>query len=314
MNDELLIKYLLNESNSEENDEVRHWLALSQENATYLAQLERIWVESKTLGVKSEVDVNAAWSKFKSRANEVPTVKLKPLTTWMRIAAVFVVAIGSLGLYTVFKAGGYTDLNANNQVFSQVLPDGSELTLNRFSHIKFANNFKSNRSIQLDSGDVFFNVAKDKSKPFVIKIDKIAVEVVGTSFNIKHLKQQTEVVVESGIVKVSLGGSEVMLHKGEKVLIPKGATKLAKTLVNNQLYNYYRTNLFIADNTPLAVLAAVLSEAYGSTIEIDESVKDLTISTTLQYRKTLDENLEIIRGTLDKLKIKRNQNQIILSY
>ncbi len=314
MKDELLIKFLLNESNSEENEEVNNWLALADENTIYFAQLEKIWIESKKLSAKSEVDVEAAWVKFKSNANAIPKVKLRPFNTWMRIAAVLVLAMGSWALYSILNPQGYTDVYANAKVLSQKLPDGSELTLNKFSHIKFAKNFKSNRSIRLDSGDVFFNVAKDKSKPFIIEIDKIAVEVVGTTFNIKHLKEQTEIVVETGIVKVSLGASEMLLRKGEKVMITKGAVKLNKVPVNDQLYNYYRSKLFIADQTPLPVLIATLNEAYGSKVIVLGAAKDLTINTTLPYEKSLEDNLKNILETLDNLKLKRNQNEIILSY
>ncbi len=310
MKDELLIKFLLNESNSEENDEVENWLSLSDENTLYFLQIQKIWVESKNLSIKSEVDVEAAWLKFK----DITTVKPTVLNTWMRIAAVFALIIGSWLLYITYNTASYTTVNTNAKVLLQTLPDGSELTLNKFSHVKYANNFKSNRSISLDSGDVFFNVTKDKNKPFLIEINKVTVQVVGTSFNIKHLMQQTEVVVETGTVKVSLGASEVLLHKGEKVIITDKAVKLDKTMVKDQLYAYYRTNLFVANNTPLPVLTAILNEAYGSKILIDDSAKNLTISTTLQYNKSLDQNLRLILETLDKLKIKRNQNGIILSY
>lgn len=314
MNDELLIKFLLNESNSEENDEVNKWLALAKENRMYLAQLEKIWTESKKLSSKREVDTDGAWLRFKNRVEVKPTVKLKIWNTPLRIAALFALVLSSWAMYTLIKRSGYTDVTANTQVLTQVLPDGSELILNKFSRIKFANNFKSNRSIHLDSGNVFFKVTKDKSKPFIIEVDKIAVEVVGTSFNVKHLKQQTEVVVETGRVKVSLGNSQVVLSKGEKVVIPKNAVKLEKEPVNDQLYTYYRTNLFSADNVPLPLLIATLNEAYGSNVVVDDSAKDVTIVTTLLYSKSLIENLTIIRDSVDKLKLKRNQNQIILSY
>ena len=310
MKDELLIKFLLNESNSEENVKVKNWLALSDENTLYLSQLQKIWVESKKLNIKNEVDVEAAWLKFKDNTTAKPIFS----NTWVRIAAVFALIVGSWSLYIIYNVASYADVNTNEKVLLQTLPDGSELTLNKFSHVKYANNFKSNRSIRLDSGDVFFKVIKDKNKPFLIEINKVTVQVVGTSFNIKHLRQRTEVVVETGIVKVSLGASEVLLHKGEKVIITNKAVKLDKAMVKDQLYAYYRTNLFMADNTPLPVLTAILNEAYGSKILIDDSAKDLTISTTLLYNKSLDQNLKLILETLDKLKIKRNQNEIILSY
>lgn len=314
MNDELLIKFLLNQSNSTENDEVNNWLSLAEENPIYLAQLQKIWVQSEKLKSKSEVDVEAAWLKFKGSVNAKPIVKLRIWNTRLGIAAMLALAVSAVTLYTIFKGSGYTDLHVNAKVLSQVLPDGSELTLNKFSHLKFANNFKSNRNIRLDSGEVFFKVRKDKSKPFVIEINNVSVEVVGTSFNVKHLKQQTEVVVETGIVKVSLGNREVLLHQGEKVMIVKDDVKLDKLPVKDQLYSYYRTNLFIAEDTPLLELVAVLNQAYGSNVVVDESVKHLTITTTLPYRKSLSQNLNTIVKTLDNLKIKRNQNQIILSY
>ncbi|HTM98642.1 MAG TPA: FecR domain-containing protein [Pedobacter sp.] len=317
MEDELLIKFLLKETTAEENLAVNAWLETSEENHAYFTSLTRIWTESKSLASKSEVDVDAAWVRFKSRTNDVKpstTVKLKPLSVLMRIAAVFVVAVGSWALYTIFKTDGYTDVNADAQVILQLLPDGSELTLNKFSHIEYASNFKNNRNIKLDSGDVFFKVAKDKAKPFTIEIDQVIVQVVGTSFNIKHLKELTEVVVETGIVKVSLGNSTVLLHKGEKVILQKGAAKLAKLPVNDQLYNYYRTKLFIADQTPLPVLIAILNEAYGSNVMVAGAARDLTINTTLSYESSLDQNLKVIISTFDNLKLKRNQNEIILSY
>lgn len=315
MKDEILIKFLLKESTAEENLAVNQWIELSEENRAYLASLQKIWTESKGLAAQSEVDVNVAWDKFKDKtAPSKPAIKLNLVKTWMRIAAVLVMAVGGWLAYSVLNPSGYTDLNADSQVLSQLLPDGSELTLNKFSHVEYASNFKNNRSVKLDSGDVFFEVAKDKSKPFTIEIDDVTVQVVGTSFNIKHLKQQTEVVVETGIVKVSVGSSAVLLHKGERVILQKGTRKLEKLLVNDRLYNYYRSKLFIADQTPLPVLVDILNEAYGSSIVVEGAARDLTISTTLQYEKSLDDNLQTIIGTLEKLKLKRNQNEIILSY
>jgi transmembrane sensor len=315
MKDEILIKFLLKESTADENLAVTQWIELREENRAYLASLQKIWTESKGLSARSEVDVNAAWDRFKDKAAPSrPAIKLNPIKVWMRIAAVFVIAVSGWLAYTVLNPSGYAEVNANAQVLSQLLPDGSELTLNKFSHIKYARDFKNNRSIKLDSGDVFFEVVKDKSKPFTIEIDEVKVEVVGTSFNIKHLKEQTEIVVETGIVKVSLGASVIMLQKGEKVVLTKGTGKLEKLVVNDRLYNYYRSKLFIADQTPLPILVDILNEAYGSNIVVEGAARSLTINTTLPYDKSLNDNLQTIIKTLENLKLKRNQNEIILSY
>ena len=103
MKDEILIKFLLKESNLEEKEEVNKWLALGEDNVIYLAQMRKIWVESKKLSAKSKVDVEAAWIKFKDSTSIKPKVKLGSLNIWMRIAAVFVLAIGSWVVTTSFR-------------------------------------------------------------------------------------------------------------------------------------------------------------------------------------------------------------------
>lgn len=309
MNDEVLIRFLLKESATDEQLAVNKWIDDSEANAKYFAQLEKIWLTSKNLKPKQEVDVEAAWTKFKNKTSTQP--QSKPQFNWLRVAAVLFLAIGAWTAYSVFGPTKYTTLMADKEVLSQTLPDGSELTLNKFSNISYVSNFKNQRHIQFKNGEVFFNVAKDKHKPFVITIDKIAVEVMGTSFNIKHLNQQTEIVVETGVVQVSLANEEIKLYKGERITIDSKTKQLQKTSNEDQLYNYYRSHLFITDNTPLTKLITTLNEAYASHIQLDSATKNLSITTTLKYG-SLTNNLEIICETLD-LKMTRNQNEILLS-
>lgn len=318
MTDELLIKFLLKESTEAENLEVLEWRAAADANEKYYIQFETIWEAGKALKSKSEVDENTAWIRFKEKTVQqpMPAIIAKPVIqpfAWMRVAATLMIALGAWAMYSLFRPSTYTDLEANKQVIIQTMPDGSELTLNKNSQISYARNFKDHRNIKLKAGDVFFDVAKDKSRPFIIDIDSITVEVVGTSFNIKHSKDETEVNVESGIVKVRQGNQEIKLYKGERIILNAQTNDLVKEPVTDQLYNYYKTNLFIAiNNTPLWKLIAAMNEAYGSNITLDPKVKDLTINTTLK-QGSLDTNLQTICTTLN-LKQSRNGQEILLSY
>ena len=231
---------------------------------------------------------------------------------WLKVAAVLFIAVGGWLLYNLYAPGHYTELTASNEVRTENLPDGSELTLNKHSKISYSGNFKNNRKLKMEEGDVFFEVAKDKIHPFVIDIGKVSVEVVGTSFNIRHLKNDTEVNVETGVVKVRIANEEIKLYKGEKILITGNTHQLEKEQSTDQLYNYYRTNLFQANNIALSKLVKTLNEAYHSNIILDEKVKGLTISTTLKFG-SLDQNLQIICDTFN-LKLSRNSNNILLSY
>ncbi|RZL42785.1 MAG: DUF4974 domain-containing protein, partial [Pedobacter sp.] len=188
---------------------------------------------------------------------------------------------------------------------------GSQLVLNKNTSISYATDFKTNRKVEIKSGEVFFDVAKDRSHPFAIDVSEVNVEVVGTSFNIKKVKNTVEVIVESGIVKVSRGKQQLTLTRGESIFL-SDEKELIKTQTEDELYNYYRTGVFVAKNTSLPKLANILGEAYGTKITVSNEARKDNIFTTLPLKYSLEQNLETICKTLD-LKMQRNQNGILLS-
>lgn len=316
MKDELLIKFLLKETSEAENTAVQNWLTANTANRSRFLQFEKIWNASRNLAVNSNADEEQAWQKFKERA---ATLKKKPIVhplnnyRWLAVAAMIALVAGTWFTYDLFKPVSYTDLMANNQIVTDTLPDGSEITLNKHSRISYASNFRRNRSVRLKKGDVFFNVTHDKSRPFVIEADEVSVTVIGTSFNVKHETGETEVNVESGIVKVSVGNEEVELHKGEKVRIKDKAPELLKENNTDQVYNYYHSGVIIANKTPILKIAGILEEIYGTKIKTnDPAIDSMTVTTSLPIKYSLDENLKTLGQTMD-LKITRNGNQILLS-
>lgn len=318
MTDELLIKFLLKETSEEENTTIQEWLAADPANISRFIQFEKIWEASKILAPESKIDEEQAWNTFKEKTTklnkkeEAVVLPLKKNYTWLKVAAVFVLAIGAWTLYQLMAPIAYTELTANNEVLLRTLPDGSELTINKKTQLSYASDFKNNRSVRLDSGEVFFSVAHDKTRPFVIKADQVSVEVVGTSFNVKHYSNQTQVIVETGIVKVRLGNEEIRLIKGERIFISNVTKKLIKEQSENQLYNYYRSKQFICTGNTLAEVAQVLGEAYDVRINIAPAAQQLTLFTTLKLTSTLDENLKLICNTFE-LTRSGNEQEILLS-
>lgn len=321
MTDELLIKFLLKETSEEENTAVEKWLTADPKHISEFLELEKIWESSQLLAPKSTVNEAAAWLSFKEKVNkkEKPAEKektavlpIKRKYTWINVAAVLILALGAWVFYEVLTPEKYMDIAANQKVIVQKLPDGSELTLNKRSALSYASDFKTDRSVRLDSGEVFFNVAPDKRHPFIIEVDQVLVKVVGTSFNVKHDNQQTEVIVETGMVKVSLKGETINLVAGERVLINSNAQKLVKEQNKDELYSYYRTHVFILKNTELWKLAEVLSQAYDTKINVEPAVKNLILNTTLKLNVPLDYNLGIICQVLN-LTYSSNGKEIQLS-
>lgn len=319
IDDELLVKYLLGEANSREQAEVQEWIQLNSSNRKYFEHFELIWKQSKKLEAQSTVNVDDAWERFKLKTQEQKPVNKtieipQPQRNgWMRAAAALVLLAGVAGMLYYFVANREPEiiaLRSGNNTLTQTLPDGSVVTLNKASVLSYPEGFDGNiRSVSLE-GEAFFKVAPDKSKPFTVKVDEVQVTVVGTSFNIKNSEKKTEVIVETGIVEVAKKQFEVQLTPHEKATVLKDQDAPIKQQSEDELYNYYRTNEFVCNHTPLWRMADVLSEAYGVHFDLSPRVKNMPLTGTYS-RDSLDSILAVISETL-KIEIEKNGNNIIL--
>ena len=155
-------------------------------------------------------------------------------------------------------------------------------------------------------GEAFFNVTPNKKKPFVISVNDVQITVVGTSFNVKTINGNTDVVVETGVVKVTRAGKTVELKANEEVIVNAKDSALTKEKVSDQLYKYYRTKEFVCDDTPLWKLVEVINEAYSSHIVIgNPALRDMSINTTFN-NESLEQILNVISLTLN-IKILRRR-------
>jgi len=289
---------------------VKQWLA-DDANLAYYNQLKKIWDDSRQLALASTVDESRAWQKFHQRIHPAPVRRTS--FGWMRIAASVIIIVG-LGLlaYRVFNdRTKEITVVAQKTVLNDTLPDRSVVTVNKGSSISYLSKFKGEtRQVSL-KGEAFFNVTPNKKKPFIISVNDVQITVVGTSFNVKTVNGNTDVVVETGIVKVTRAGKTVELKANEEVVVNAKDSALTKEKVSDQLYKYYRTKEFICDDTPLWKLVEVINEAYNSHVVIgDPALKDMGITTTFN-NESLEQVLNVISLTLN-IKIIKEGDTIIL--
>lgn len=310
--DEILVKYLLGEASDADVLAVDQWLAKSEDNRRHFDQLKHIWVTSKQLAREHPVDVAAAWQQFETRiaqgaANPGPTPRRRTLTLARMAAAAVLILV--VGIY--FYTSRPVVLTAGQVVRTDTLPDMSVVTLNKHAAIRYHKSFnKKNRKLALE-GEAFFDVTANKEKPFEIEVNEVQVKVVGTSFNVKSEGGQTEVIVETGIVQVLANGKSVAIHPGQKIVVNKGSAEMEVQANQSLLYNYYRTNELICNNTPLSQLVDALNDAYDSHIIIaDPAVARRPITTRFKQGE-LDEILDVIAATLD-VTVVRKQGTIII--
>jgi ferric-dicitrate binding protein FerR (iron transport regulator) len=314
MTDELIIKVLLGESSEAEKIQIKNWLAADARNQKHFEEMELIWQTSKKLGSAHLEDEDTAWKKFKIRTEGIKSRQLKRSNfNWIKIAASLLL-ITSLGWF------GYQQFKSPSQINSQTLantriinlPDGSIVTLNKYSRIDYPEKFTGNtRNVKLIKGEAFFSVTPNKNKPFSIQTENASILVVGTSFNVKCSEEKTEVIVETGIVKVSKKATSIDLKPGEKIVVDNHYSILEKRIVTDKFYNYYITKEFVANGTPLWRLVEVLNDTYDTKIVIrNEAIKNLKLTSTFK-NESLESIIDVIKETF-KLQVTKEKNLIIL--
>jgi ferric-dicitrate binding protein FerR (iron transport regulator) len=162
------------------------------------------------------------------------------------------------------------------------------------------------------NGEAFFKVVHDGSKPFKVFAGDINITDIGTAFNVRSGAGRVEVIVESGIVRVSRKENAVILKQKQLVLIPSGTAPLQVKNNTDMLYQYYRTDEFVTDHTPLSRLVKTLNEAYGVDIRIKGSLADLPISGTYK-RESLDKILQVLMLATPEIHRVNQGDKIILT-
>lgn len=312
--DELLAKYMLAETSREENETIDQWIAASDANRKYFSHFKLIWETSKSLKTESQLDPDVAWGEFKTLVAKQPEKgRVFTLNQWIKIAAMWlVVCAAGVLIYLEQVKPDMLSVSTLAEVKSQELPDGSRVTMNRNSAISFPEKFSGdNREMKLDTGEAFFEVKPDRSKPFIIRIKDVTVRVVGTSFNIKKTGGTTEVIVETGIVKVMQGKREVALKPAEKVTVDASAGVFRVEKERDELYKYYRTNKYFANNIPMNRMAAVLSEIFHVQVRVEGAALQAMKLTTVIRTDSLDSALRLIEETLGADVIRKGDQIII---
>ncbi|MBL7699612.1 MAG: FecR domain-containing protein [Chitinophagaceae bacterium] len=314
MSDDLLVSYLLNEADADARSMVEEWIIETAENRRYFEHFKLIWETSQEILTPTGVDENAAWQRFQERIQKPPQKGFVRSMSRFRVAATVMICVGLAALsYFLLQntANKPVIVAANEAVVNRELPDGSVITLNKNSTAQYDNKFQGKqRKVQLH-GEAFFKVTPNKSKPFVVEVKSVKVTVVGTAFNIRETDSSTDVMVESGIVKVESGNQEMLLNPGEKISVNKKSEPLIVQKTNDKLYNFYVTKQFVCDNTPLWKLVQTLNEAYNANIEIaDPQIAKLPLTTTFR-NESLENILRVVSETFN-LTVEHQGNKTIL--
>lgn len=241
---------------------------------------------------------------------------------WYGIAAVWIGLLIVSTAYFIYRAQQpewVTYQTAYGKVENIILPDGSSVTLNANSHLKYAAAWEENshREVWLD-GEAYFSVVHTANdQKFLVQTADLNVEVLGTEFNVNNRRGDTEVVLHTGKVKLDLTHNketpEVVMQPGELVAYSAANQQITKKIVDPQQYSSWCKQELMLNNTSLTQIARVLEDYYGFEVNIPDDLKDIKLSATAQLSlKDTDVILTAI-AEIYGIKVEKNGNQIIFS-
>lgn len=324
LEEEKIFNYLNGFSSEKEKLQVEEWVSLSDSNKKEFEKLKRIY-ELSALDVESySPDVDIAWSAvsdelFSDQTIQLKTKEEKPrsfqLGVFYRIAAVLVLTIGIA--YFLVNKGAEESFDMAyktkpGELKELVLADGTKISLNENTTFKYSEQFgEGNRKVYLE-GEAFFNVAKDKDRPFVIESPAAFTRVLGTSFNLRTNSKKSRVDVYSGKVEFgSLSGdsNQVVITKGQSAAFKNGSTSIIKTINANA--NSWKTGQLIFEGAPMTKVVAALKKVYKVEINLDKNISNCTITSTFE-NDSLKEILEVIE-TIAQIKNTKKNDVIYMS-
>ena len=240
---ELLQKYLLDGCTEEEKKIVEEWYESLQKNAESSVNPQAfdddILMASTLQSINNQIDNEESKNK-------------KPSINWGWIVGVAASVVTVLGfLFYQVQFSKKTEIvashkiaipssellsfkNTASKIVAYTLPDGSMVWMHKDAEIKYPEKFAAdNRSVQF-TGEAFFDIQKDKTRPFFIQSGEMTVRVLGTSFNVKAESEtaQFRISVVTGKVEVSApdvnsNAQQVILKPNEEALFETKTRKLS---------------------------------------------------------------------------------------
>src|SRR5690606_36477139 len=130
----------------------------------------------------------------------------------------------------------HTVVTPNGGEYQVELPDGSLVWLNAASSIRFPTVFNEQKRKVSITGEVYFQVAKNKAKPFVVEVGKQVITVLGTQFNVNAYDDESsiETALVEGSVAIQVNNEKVTLSPGERAAYDKQTTRVITDRFNQK--------------------------------------------------------------------------------
>lgn len=220
--------------------------------------------------------------------------------------------ISNTGSSLIYKASAKTEtkeLSYNSLVvprggeYQLELEDGTKVWINSESRLRYPTQFSKDKRTVLLEGEAYFEVSKDKDRPFIVKTQGVDVRVLGTSFNVSSYSDEEDIrttLVEGSVIVMDSQNhsNSVMLNPGYQAVYSKDLKDLESKKVNIDLYTSWKDGKFIFQESSLSDIMNRVSRWYDVKVFYQNNeVEKLRFTGSLKRYDHLDRLLKMIEKT-----------------
>jgi len=229
--------------------------------------------------------------------------KTKRIPWFKYVAAasvVFILSLSSYWFYQDNKSHTITLFTAG-QIETIDLPDGTKVTLSRYSSLQYPSKFTDKeRKVSL-SGEGFFDVAKDQEYPFVVSAGDIRIKVLGTQFNVQAYTKDEyiQTILVEGSVAISNVRNEqtAVMEPNQLAVFYKKTASLHKETVNNALEAVaWKDGKLLFNDKTLLQITEDLSNYFNVPINVsDSALKDYKLTARFEQNESIEDILNVLQ-------------------
>ena len=180
--------------------------------------------------------------------------------------------------------------------FSLELADGTREWLNAESRLRYPVAFTGKeRKVEME-GEVYFEVAKNKEKPFIVTVNGVDIRVLGTSFNVSAYQEEVVTTLVEGKVQLKKGNEQVILSPNQQAIWSDDEFRVKQVDARN--YVLWKEGIFYFEDVDLETILDDMARWYNVNVfYMNPALKEMKFSVEIRRYGDINEILRRIGQT-----------------
>jgi ferric-dicitrate binding protein FerR (iron transport regulator) len=323
---EIIRQYFNNNYSDCTQKEFMFWIKGTTDDIEKDAAFRSIWDELDILPDQStEKSFDTLRTKMHTASYFIPP-KISLIQKLLRIAAILILPLITAGItYWAMKDIGTTDKCAkfvecivpDGEIRTVTLPDSSVVKVNSGSILIYPQRFTDTRDIFL-SGEAYFTVTKDETRPFIVKTSDMDVEALGTVFNVSAYtdSKNLSASLESGKINVvfkNMNKEPVILLPDEQVTYNKSSGLIEKKTVKiENIIAWIKGNIVIQSMSVNEVVK-IIERKYAVKVYLDpDKYRNERITIKIMPEESVNDFMAVLQYLIPRLKYKIENDTVYI--